>query len=75
MIGGQPTSVAMEDPFWHELRRIAAARCQTVPKLLTEIKELSRDVDLSSAVRVFILQHARQRSVSADNADFIFLPL
>ncbi len=74
VIGGVPTSLAMEDAFWHELRRMAAARRQTVPRLVTEIRSLSGGADLSSAVRVFILQHARQRPAPADHSDAIFLP-
>jgi predicted DNA-binding ribbon-helix-helix protein len=73
-IGGAPTTIAMEDAFWHELRRMAEARKQTVPKLIMEIKEMTRDAELSSAVRVFVLQHARQRPAIADKEETIFLP-
>jgi predicted DNA-binding ribbon-helix-helix protein len=64
----------MEDPFWHELRRMAEARNQTVPKLVTEIKALSGKVELSSAVRIFILQHARQRPAPPEESELFFLP-
>ena len=73
-IGGVPTSIAMEDAFWHELRRMAEARNQTVAQLIAEINQLSGKAARSSALRVFVLQHARQRPVLADKADPIFLP-
>jgi predicted DNA-binding ribbon-helix-helix protein len=73
-VGGVATSIAMEDAFWHELRRMAEARNQTVAKLITEIKCLSRDVELSSAVRIFVLQHARQREAQPVESDRFFLP-
>jgi predicted DNA-binding ribbon-helix-helix protein len=73
-IGGVATSIAMEDAFWHELRRMADARKQTVSKLVTEIKHLGRNVELSSAVRVFILQNARQRPAQPAASELFFLP-
>ena len=74
-IGGVATSIAMEDAFWHELRRMADARNQTIAKLVTEIKKLNGKVELSSAVRVFVLQHARQRPAPLAKSEPFFLPL
>jgi predicted DNA-binding ribbon-helix-helix protein len=61
VLKGVQTSIALEDAFWHELRRLADIRSQSPSKLIAEIQSLCGSVPLSSAVRVFILQHARQR--------------
>jgi predicted DNA-binding ribbon-helix-helix protein len=54
---GHRTSVSLEDAFWREFRRIAAARGQPLNALAAEI-DASRDpeVGLASAIRVFVLQ-------------------
>ncbi|KQP96233.1 ribbon-helix-helix domain-containing protein [Methylobacterium sp. Leaf117] len=61
MIAGHRTSVSLEDPFWEALRRIAAARGQSVQALIGTI-DASRDgQNLSSAIRVFVLAEVGRR--------------
>ena len=57
---GHRTSVSLEDDFWHAFRDIAAERGQALNALAAEIDE-ARDpaTGLASAIRVFILRHAR----------------
>ncbi|NBD29618.1 MAG: aryl-sulfate sulfotransferase [Alphaproteobacteria bacterium] len=57
---GHRTSVSLEDEFWREFRRIAAARGQTINGLAIEIDEARGDVGLASAIRVFVLQAVRR---------------
>jgi len=53
---GHRTSVSMEDAFWDEFRRIAAAREQSVNDLAAEIDaERVMTSGLASAIRVFVL--------------------
>ncbi len=58
-IAGHRTSVSLEDAFWGELIRIAEARGQSINALIATI-DAGRGGNLSSAVRVFILNEVRQ---------------
>jgi len=57
---GHRTSVSLEDAFWDEFRRIAAARGVSVNDLAAEV-DTARGMDsgLASAIRVFVLEHLR----------------
>jgi predicted DNA-binding ribbon-helix-helix protein len=54
-IADHPTSITLEDEFWVELKAIAAKRKASLNQLITEIDENRGDRNLSSAIRVFIL--------------------
>ena len=57
---GHRTSVSMEDVFWDEFRRIAAARGQSVNELAAEIdEEREMTSGLASAMRVFVLEEVK----------------
>lgn len=58
VIGGHKTSVSLEDAFWGRLKKIAASHSGTLSKLLEEIDETRENNNLSSAIRVFVLEHA-----------------
>ena len=58
VIGGHKTSVSLEDAFWGRLKTIAAAQSETLSKLVSEIDETRENSNLSSAIRVFVLEHA-----------------
>lgn len=60
MVSGHKTSVSLETPFWEELARIAGERDQSVSALIS-IVDKSREGNLSSALRLLILQDFRQR--------------
>jgi predicted DNA-binding ribbon-helix-helix protein len=56
VIAGHRTSISIEDAFWRRLRRIAAERGLSV-NALTALVDASRgDANLSSALRVFVLE-------------------
>ncbi|MGU3664087.1 ribbon-helix-helix domain-containing protein [Methylobacterium sp. A49B] len=59
MIAGHRTSVSLEDPFWAALREIAAARGQSVQALVGSIDAGRGAQNLSSAIRVFVLDAVR----------------
>lgn len=53
---GHRTSFSLEDPFWLELKSIAAARAMPIAQLIVEIDDArGRDSNLSSALRVYVL--------------------
>lgn len=61
MIAGHPTSVTLEAPFWDALKELAAAEGLSVNALIERV-DASRTGNLSSALRVHILDAFRSRS-------------
>lgn len=65
VIGGHKTSVSLEEPFWLAVREITDARDITVSELLRQIDSERQEANLSSAVRVFVLEQARRQAQAA----------
>ncbi|MGC4023848.1 MAG: ribbon-helix-helix domain-containing protein [Mesorhizobium sp.] len=62
-IRGHRTSFSVEQPFFEALQEIAAARGQAFAVLIAEIDETrSRDTNLSSAIRLYVLEYVRNRT-------------
>jgi predicted DNA-binding ribbon-helix-helix protein len=59
VIAGHKTSVSIEDAFWTALKDIAASRGSTVAELVAAIDAGRRHGNLSSAVRMFVLDYFR----------------
>jgi predicted DNA-binding ribbon-helix-helix protein len=55
VVAGHKTSVSLEDAFWKPLREIAIRREMTLSALLAAIDAERQHVNLSSAIRLFIL--------------------
>lgn len=60
MISGHQTSVTLEDEFWTELQKIAARKKLSVGGLISEIDQTKSTNNLSSAIRIFVLQSVQQ---------------
>ena len=58
-IAGHPTSISLEAPFWDTLREIAARRQQSINALMAAI-DAERTGNLSSAIRLFVLESCRR---------------
>lgn len=58
MIAGHRTSVSIEQPFWDQLRRIADERGSSTAALIAGIDQGRNQQNLSSAIRVFVLEQA-----------------
>ncbi len=65
VIAGHKTSVSLEDAFWQGLKQIAGGRDMTLSDLVATIDHDRRQGNLSSAIRLFVLDHYRTRSESA----------
>ena len=68
-IAGHRTSVSLEEIFWSELRAIAEQRAQSVAALVAEIDAARGEANLSSALRVFVLQQAKDVLTTGDKGD------
>jgi len=62
VIAGHPTSVSLEVAFWEALKEIARNQGTSAAALIADIDE-ERTSNLSSAIRVFVLEHLRRASV------------
>ena len=61
VIAGHKTSVSLEDAFWNGLKEIAVGRDMTLSDLVAAIDAERQHGNLSSAVRLFVLEFYRNR--------------
>jgi predicted DNA-binding ribbon-helix-helix protein len=61
VVGRRKTSTSLENEFWEALREIAQSRKMPLSALLATIKTEHQQNNLSSAIRVFILNHYRKQ--------------
>jgi len=59
VVAGHKTSVSLEDEFWKGLKEIATGREMTLSDLVATIDTDRRHGNLSSAIRLFVLDHYR----------------
>ena len=64
VIAGHKTSVSLEDAFWRGLKDIASNRRTSVSDLINSIDIDREQGNLSSALRLFVLNHYQARPVS-----------
>nr|WP_271206088.1 ribbon-helix-helix domain-containing protein [Methylopila jiangsuensis] len=62
VVAGHKTSVSLEDAFWLALKDIARERGQSLRSLVAEIDAGRKGGNLSSAVRLHVLDHYRRRA-------------
>ena len=62
VIAGHKTSVSLEDAFWKGLKDIAGTRDMTLSELVAAIDSERRHGNLSSAIRLFVLDHYRNQN-------------
>ena len=60
-LGGHQTSISLEDEFWQSLKDIAASQRLSLRNLVSKIDSERKHGNLSSAVRLFVLNHYKQR--------------
>ncbi len=61
VIAGHKTSVSLEDAFWKALKEIAVSRDMTLSDVVASIDTDRRQGNLSSAIRIFVLDYFRTR--------------
>jgi predicted DNA-binding ribbon-helix-helix protein len=59
VIDGHKTSISLEDAFWSSLKAIAQAQGVTVGQTVATIDGTRKQTNLSSAVRLFVLDCVR----------------
>jgi predicted DNA-binding ribbon-helix-helix protein len=72
VINGHKTSVSLEDAFWNALKEIAYTRQTTLSELVAHIDSARKQHNLSSlssAIRLFVLEHFRSQDKQTQIAD------
>jgi predicted DNA-binding ribbon-helix-helix protein len=59
-IGKRKTSFTVEEQFWQALKEIAGERRLPLSKLLADIDTQREHANLSSVIRLFVLDHYRR---------------
>jgi predicted DNA-binding ribbon-helix-helix protein len=61
VLAGHKTSVSLEDAFWRGLKEIAGKRVMTLSDLVGTIDSQRQQGNLSSALRLFVLEFYRSQ--------------
>jgi predicted DNA-binding ribbon-helix-helix protein len=69
VVAGHKTSVSLEDAFWKSLKEIAGYRHMTLSALLLAIDSERHHGNLSSAIRLFVLNYFRDQLESRDRRE------
>jgi len=64
VVAGHKTSVSLEEAFWNGMKEISGLRNMTLSELVGEIDNNRQQGNLSSAIRLFVLDHFKARAVS-----------
>jgi len=64
VVGGHKTSVSLEEAFWNGMKDIAGERSVTLSQLVGSIDAGRQQGNLSSAIRLFVLDHFRSRAAN-----------
>ena len=68
LLGDHKTSVSLEQAFWNCMKEISRKRGQTVSKLVREIDGNRQQGNLSSAIRLYVLDYFRTAAEGQSNA-------
>jgi len=69
VIATHKTSVSLEDAFWNGLKEIAASRNMALSDLVSSIDAERKHGNLSSALRLFVLDHYRSQATGSKPVD------
>jgi predicted DNA-binding ribbon-helix-helix protein len=69
VVAGHKTSVSLEDAFWRGLKEIAGGRHVTLSDLVATIDGERQHGNLSSAIRLFVLDFYRRQLVDLQDGE------
>jgi predicted DNA-binding ribbon-helix-helix protein len=64
VVAGHKTSVSLEEAFWNGMKEISNERDLTLSELVGEIDGHRQQGNLSSAIRLFVLDYFRKRAAA-----------
>lgn len=72
-VGARRTTLRLEPAIWHALADVAKQRGKSIHDLVTEIAGSNPEPNLSSAVRVFIVEFYRAKATGASVSSAFWL--
>ena len=69
VIDGHKTSISLEDAFWGSLQEIAHQRNETLSCLIAKIDAERKTANLSSNLRLFVLEYYQDQCASSKLVD------
>jgi predicted DNA-binding ribbon-helix-helix protein len=66
VVNGHKTSVSLEDEYWRALKVIAGTRLMGLSDIITKIDGQRERANLSSAIRLFVLDYYRSRAADTE---------
>ncbi len=67
VVAGHKTSVSLEEAFWNGMKEISSLRDMTLSELVAEIDSNRQQGNLSSAIRLFVLDYFRSRATASES--------
>jgi predicted DNA-binding ribbon-helix-helix protein len=64
VVAGHKTSVSLEEAFWNGMKEISGLRNMTLSELVGEIDGARQQGNLSSAIRLFVLDYFKSRAMA-----------
>jgi predicted DNA-binding ribbon-helix-helix protein len=68
VVAGHKTSVSLEEAFWNGMKEISGLRNMTLSELVGEIDNNRQQGNLSSAIRLFVLDYFKNRAANCSEA-------
>ena len=68
VVGGHKTSVSLEEAFWSSMKEISVERAMTLSELVGEVDAARQQGNLSSAIRLFVLDHFKNCALGPTGA-------
>jgi predicted DNA-binding ribbon-helix-helix protein len=68
VVAGHKTSVSLEEAFWNGMKEISGLRNMTLSELVGEIDSNRQQGNLSSAIRLFVLDYFRSGGLMVRDA-------
>jgi predicted DNA-binding ribbon-helix-helix protein len=62
VVASHKTSVSLEEAFWNGMKEISGERSMTLSELVGEIDTRRQQGNLSSAIRLFVLDYFKSRA-------------
>ena len=60
-VKGHDTSVFIEEEFWLELKHISKLKKKSISVLISDVDKNKKTQNLSSAIRLYILNHLKNK--------------
>jgi predicted DNA-binding ribbon-helix-helix protein len=70
VVAGHKTSVSLEEAFWNALKEISGLRNMTLSELVGEIDGNRQQSNLSSAIRLFVLDYFKSRAKATQDQGY-----